>query len=379
MAPGGFTSRVDQINGGTGWQAIGTPANQFHVFLAGTTRNPLALDEVTPIDVTNPAQIGLHLASAPIEPQAFDVWYRRPPDNSTIIGSALYDNVLNADGITQGRMLWDPAAAIAVAGADLSFTFATIADTDPSATIVVSGTYAPVAPPSLDYSLDGGGTWTGAGATDRRREFLVHHRGRAGNAWPLRGDDPRPCDRREHRRVERLPRHRMLGADSADARQPAIRHGRLPRQGLPVPEPLRLGPGIDRISGPGRSSTSRQQQRLRPGHRGQFPDADRQPGEWAACPQVRPCLSAGAVAERRKLPGSAPHQFGLRDHRGVQAGLAAGNDCAGRDDDRVGLSSGRRQAAHHPATHHRDSENLAQTRQCVQQSRRPVGHERRGR
>jgi hypothetical protein len=153
---------VTQTNGGTAWQSVGTPADQFTVYPAGTTASPVALDGAAPINLTNPAQITLQLAATPTEPAAFDVWYRRSPDTASIITSAIYDNVLDSDGITVGRQLWDTAAAIAVVAPSYPITVNTPTPTLPNTTFAVSGTYSVGVPTALDYSYDGGTTWTAA-------------------------------------------------------------------------------------------------------------------------------------------------------------------------------------------------------------------------
>jgi hypothetical protein len=107
---------VNQTNGGTAWQTAGVPANQFQVFPAGATTGAIALDATTPLDLSDPSKIGLQLAAAPTEPQALDVWYRRPPDTATVISGAIYDNATDGDGITRGRQLWDPRSGYRCSG-----------------------------------------------------------------------------------------------------------------------------------------------------------------------------------------------------------------------------------------------------------------------
>ena len=153
---------VTQTNAGTAWQSVGTPANQFQVFPAGTTASPVALDGTAPIDLTNPAQIVLKLAAAPTEPAAFDVWYRRPPDTSANVASGIYDNATDGDGLTRGRQLWDTAAAIPIAAPSYPITVNTPAPSAPNTTFTVSGTYAIGTPTALDYSINGGTNWTAA-------------------------------------------------------------------------------------------------------------------------------------------------------------------------------------------------------------------------
>ena len=159
---GAIVLTVSQTNGGTAWQTAGTYSNQFQVFAAGTTTSPLTLASSTPVDLTNPTQITINLASAPTEPAAFDVWYRLPPDTSTIVAGAIYDNATDSDGITRGRQLWDPAAAINVIAPHIPLTVNNITATNISTSVSVSGTYLVAAPTALDWSLDAGNTWTAA-------------------------------------------------------------------------------------------------------------------------------------------------------------------------------------------------------------------------
>ena len=153
---------VTQTNGGTAWQSAGTPADQFTVYPSGTTASPVALDGTTPINLSNPAQITLQLAATPTEPAAFDVWYRRSPDTASIVTSAIYDNIVDGDGLTIGRQLWDNAAAITATAPSYPITVNTPTPTLPNTTFAVSGTYAIGVPTALDYSYDSGTTWTAA-------------------------------------------------------------------------------------------------------------------------------------------------------------------------------------------------------------------------
>ena len=154
---------VTQTNGGTAWLSVGTPANQFAVYLPGTTTSPIALDGAAPINLTNPAQITLQLAATPTEPQAYDVWYRLPPDTSANVASGIYDNVVDiSDGLTLGRQLWDTAAAISIPAPSYPITVNTPAPASPNTTFTVSGTYSIGTPTALDYSINGGTSWTAA-------------------------------------------------------------------------------------------------------------------------------------------------------------------------------------------------------------------------
>ncbi len=151
-----------QTNGGTAWVSVGTPADQFTVYPAGTTASPVALDGAAPINLTNPAQITLQLAATPTEPFPLDVWYRRSPDTAAQVASGIYDNATDADGLTQGRQLWDNAAAIVVPQPTYPITVNTPAPATPNTTFTVTGTYSIGVPAALDYSWDSGITWTAA-------------------------------------------------------------------------------------------------------------------------------------------------------------------------------------------------------------------------
>ena len=154
---------VNQTNGGTAWVSTGTPANQFQVFVSGTTTSPFALDPVTPLDLSNPAQIGVQLASASVEPAAFDIWYRLPPDTSANITSGVYDNVGDSgNGLTQGRQLSLVATAITALQPQVIPVVATISNTTVGASLSVSGTYSNGVMTAVDYSIDSGATWTSA-------------------------------------------------------------------------------------------------------------------------------------------------------------------------------------------------------------------------
>lgn len=152
---------ASQVNGGTAWVGAGTPANQFLIYPAGTSTTPLALDATTPIDLSNPARIGLQLAAAPTEPAGFDVWYRRRPDTAFTIGSAIYDNVTDGDGITNGRQLAIITEPLRLERPQTVLTVAAVSDKAPGQAIPLSGTYTNGLPTSLAYSVDDGATFTG--------------------------------------------------------------------------------------------------------------------------------------------------------------------------------------------------------------------------
>jgi len=155
---------VTQTNGGTAWVAVGAPASQFKVYPAGTTTTPVALDGVAPVDLSNPARITLQLAAVPTEGvnSAFDVWYRRPPDTATEVAAGIYDNVTDGDGLTRGRQLWDTATPVSIPQPTYPITVNTPAPTTPNTAFTVTGTYSIGVPAALDYSYDGGATWTAA-------------------------------------------------------------------------------------------------------------------------------------------------------------------------------------------------------------------------
>jgi hypothetical protein len=151
---------VSQPNGGTALVQVGAALDQFQVFPAGQTTGAVA---VSSIDTTVSTRIRLVLTAAPTEPQAFDVWYRLPPDTATIVSHGIYDNVTDSDGLAQGRQLTLVAAAISVAAPSYTLTIAFTPPTLVSTSIAVSGTYSGGGvPTALDYSSDSGTTWTAA-------------------------------------------------------------------------------------------------------------------------------------------------------------------------------------------------------------------------
>lgn len=105
--------------GGTALSLVGTPASQFVVFASGSTSQPLAVSSVA---APNATSIALTLSAAPADTQALDVWVRYPFDTAASVASGIYDNLVDGDGITQGRQLVAPAGAITVAAPTLSAT-----------------------------------------------------------------------------------------------------------------------------------------------------------------------------------------------------------------------------------------------------------------
>ena len=98
--------------GGTGLVPVGTPANQFAVFNAGSTSSPLTVSGVA---TPNATTITLTLSAAPADAQALDVWVRYPFDTAACVTSGIYDNATDGDGIARGRQLVAPAGAVTVA------------------------------------------------------------------------------------------------------------------------------------------------------------------------------------------------------------------------------------------------------------------------
>ena len=108
--------------GATSLVSIGSPQNKFDVFANGSLTSPLALDTTNPIIVgTN--TITLRLASVPADTDAFDVYVFLPQDGSNA-GQAdqIYDNNVDADGISVGRQLFATLSAIKVAAPAVSLT-----------------------------------------------------------------------------------------------------------------------------------------------------------------------------------------------------------------------------------------------------------------
>lgn len=88
---------------GTGLTTSGTLSSQFAVYNHGTSSSPLTISSATVVSAT---EIDLTLSSAPANSQALDVYYRRTPDSSTAISSAIFDNYVEGDdGLTSGRQL----------------------------------------------------------------------------------------------------------------------------------------------------------------------------------------------------------------------------------------------------------------------------------
>jgi hypothetical protein len=146
---------VVQTNGGTAFVTAGAPANQFQVFPSGQTSGALS---IASISTASPAQIQIVLASAPTEPAALDVWYRLPPDTSTIIAAGIYDNVVDGDALTQGRQLALVPSAMTMAAPAAAFVVNSISNTTAGTAITVTGTYS-TAPTALDASVDAGANW----------------------------------------------------------------------------------------------------------------------------------------------------------------------------------------------------------------------------
>lgn len=149
---------IDQQNGGTAWVEVGDCIDQFAVYPAGTTSGALTISDII---TTDPAELIVRLSTAPPE-AAYDLWYRRSPDTADQIDHGLYDNVTDGDGITQGRQLAMTGAAIPVAYPVAVMTMAAISDGEAGTAIAVSGTYSNGLPSALEYSADGGTTWTAA-------------------------------------------------------------------------------------------------------------------------------------------------------------------------------------------------------------------------
>lgn len=91
--------------GATALTAIGSPATRFNVFNAANTTTPLALDASTPITVGS-SSITLRLAAQPADEQELDLYFA-PSTDPVADGSAsmIYDNNVDADGLTTGRQL----------------------------------------------------------------------------------------------------------------------------------------------------------------------------------------------------------------------------------------------------------------------------------
>jgi hypothetical protein len=154
-----ITLPVTQTAGGTAWVETGDCIDQFVVYNDAAPTTPVTISD---INVSNPAQLGIVLASAPTEPASLKVWYRPSPDTSGIIANSLRDNITDGDGITIGRQLGIYGQAIVCAVPVVVLTIASIADGNAGASLSLSGTYSNGLPASLEYSVDLGATWTTA-------------------------------------------------------------------------------------------------------------------------------------------------------------------------------------------------------------------------
>lgn len=104
---------VTQGAGGTALVAVGTPANQFTVYPAGTLTGALA---VSGLSIASATEIDLMLATVPADNQALDVWYRlADSDTAAVTGSGIYDNATDADGLVTGRQLQLASSALTAA------------------------------------------------------------------------------------------------------------------------------------------------------------------------------------------------------------------------------------------------------------------------
>jgi hypothetical protein len=68
-----ITLPVTQTAGGTAWVETGDCIDQFVVYNDAAPTTPVTISD---INVSNPAQLGIVLASAPTEPASLKVWYR---------------------------------------------------------------------------------------------------------------------------------------------------------------------------------------------------------------------------------------------------------------------------------------------------------------
>lgn len=151
---------VTQGNGGTAWVTSGSIVNQFTVYPAGTLTGALTINSVT---TSAAGQLTLVLSAAPTEPAALDIWYRRSPDDATIIATTIRDNV-TGDSIATGRQLALLGEATTASIPVAVITINTISGANAGTSTAITGTYSNSLPTALDYSTNGGTTWVVAPA-----------------------------------------------------------------------------------------------------------------------------------------------------------------------------------------------------------------------
>lgn len=147
-----ITIPVSLPSGATSLSAVGSPANRFSVYPAGTISGAVSLDATTPITV-GATSITLKLAAVPADTTALDIYFGYPSDpNKAGAADMIYDNSVDGDGITLGRHLMpnlSPAVVAAVSagapskiGADLTPTSMTYTDSASGFGTQRSGGYA---------------------------------------------------------------------------------------------------------------------------------------------------------------------------------------------------------------------------------------------
>ncbi len=139
---------------GTAIVLVGTPTDQFKVFLATDTAfaRPLTVSAISATET----EITLTLANDPGVGVALNVIYRPGTYDTahTITSDGIYDNYVNADGITTGRQLVDPAAVMPVAGTVPAMTVATPAATTAGTAITITGSYFGGQPPTPTITVN---------------------------------------------------------------------------------------------------------------------------------------------------------------------------------------------------------------------------------
>lgn len=150
---------VTNPNTSTGWNSVGSPINQFYVENSAAPGVPLTISS---LGTGSTSYVDIVLSSAPSEPASFTVRYRWSPDDATIIAAGLYDDAVDGDGITLGRQLAMDGAEIVCAIPAVVMTINAISNGNAGSSVAVSGTYSNGLPASLEYSIDGGTSWSAA-------------------------------------------------------------------------------------------------------------------------------------------------------------------------------------------------------------------------